>query len=268
MGAPGERPALSKISLDGGRTRGDDIVEGFPAHSLEGNMSGQFPFELARRAMVEQQLRRRGIKDERVLEAMFNVPRHEFVPSSQLEVAYEDRPLPIGQTETISQPYIVAAMTEAARVEPGDKALEVGTGAGYQAAVLAALGARVYTVERNAQLAQAARERLARLGYSGIEVIEGDGSEGYAPAAPYQVILVTAGSPHVPATLIGQLAEGGRMVIPVGDLRHQTLYLITKKDNELSKRVLDPCQFVPLIGKHAWPDPSRVKRDSEGVWKM
>lgn len=229
-------------------------VRVFPAYLAETSMNEAVPFEAGRRAMVEHQLRRRGIKDEQVLDAMLNVPRHEFVPFAHYEAAYEDRPLPIGDTETISQPYIVAAMTEAARVQPGDKALEVGTGAGYQAAVLAYLGAKVYTVERNAALAKSARERLARLGYAGVEVIEGDGSEGYPPAAPYQVILVTAGAPHVPETLVSQLADGGRMVIPVGDLRHQTLYLITRQDHDLSKRVLDPCQFVPLIGKHAWPE--------------
>lgn len=204
--------------------------------------------------MVEEQIRRRGIRDERVLEAMFNVPRHEFVLPGYLEAAYEDRPLPIGGSETISQPYIVAAMTAAARVQSGDKALEVGTGSGYQAAILAYLGAPVYTLERNFQLAESARARLTRLGYANIEVIWGDGTEGYPAAAPYQVILVTAASPHVPQPLLEQLAEGGRMVIPVGDLMHQDLNLIFKHGNELATRLLDPCMFVPLIGKHGWPE--------------
>lgn len=217
-------------------------------------MKEALPFESKRRAMVENQLRRRGIRDERVLEAMFTVPRHEFVPPAYVGAAYDDRPLPIGESETISQPYIVAAMTQAAQVQPGDKALEVGTGAGYQAAILAHLGAKVYTVERNFQLAEATRPRLARLGYRDIEVVWGDGSEGYAPGAPYQVILVTAGAPDVPAILLQQLAEGGRMVIPIGDLRHQDLSVLTKHGNEITKQVLDPCQFVPLIGKHGWPD--------------
>lgn len=211
-------------------------------------------FEAERRAMVEGQLRRRGIRDERLLEAMFRVPRHEFVPPAYLGHAYADRPLPIGESETISQPYIVAVMTEAARVKPGDRALEVGAGAGYQAAILAELGARVYTVERNPRLAQAARERLSRLGYKDIEVICGDGSEGYAAAAPYEVILVTAGAPKVPSTLLDQLSDGGRMVIPIGDLDRQDLCVLARAGSEITQRVLDPCQFVPLIGKHGWPE--------------
>ena len=212
------------------------------------------PFQTERRAMVEHQIRRRGIRDERVLAAMLAVPRHEFVPAAHLGAAYDDRPLPIGETETISQPYIVAAMSAAARILPGDKALEIGTGSGYQAAVLAWLGARVWTVERNAFLVESARERLKRLGYNGVEVILGDGTEGHAEAAPYQAILVTAAAPHVPAPLLDQLDEGGRLVIPVGDLLHQDLELVCRRGGEFSTRLLDPCQFVPLIGKHAWPE--------------
>jgi protein-L-isoaspartate(D-aspartate) O-methyltransferase len=204
--------------------------------------------------MVEYQIRRRGVRDENVLEAMFQVPRHEFVPPAYLASAYDDRPLPIGESETISQPYIVAAMSAAARVQPGDKALEVGTGTGYQAAILAHLGATVYTVERNSQLAESARERLARLGYKTIEVICGDGTEGHPAAAPYQVIVVTAAAPLVPPPLLDQLDDAGRMVIPVGDLLHQDLQLIFKRGGEVATRLLDPCQFVPLIGKHAWPE--------------
>lgn len=212
------------------------------------------PYEAERRAMVEHQIRRRGVRDEKVLEAMERVPRHEFVPAAQLGAAYDDRPLPIGDSETISQPYIVAAMTVAARVEPGDKVLEIGTGSGYQAAILAYLGGRVFTMERNFLLADAARARLARLGYAGIEVIEGDGTEGYPVAAPYQVILVTAASPKVPAPLLDQLDEGGRMVIPVGDLWHQDLQLLFKHQGQVVTRFLDACQFVPLIGRHGWPE--------------
>lgn len=216
------------------------------------------PFESARRAMLEHQLKRRGIQDSRVLDAMFKVPRHTFVPPACVDVAYEDRPLPIGESQTISQPYIVAAMTAAARVEPRDKVLEIGTGSGYQAAILAHLGAKVYSVERNFQLAESARARLAHLGYTEVEVICGDGSEGHPVASPYQVILVTAASPVVPQPLLEQLADGGRMVIPIGDLKHQGLHLITKYLNEVTTRVLDPCQFVPLIGKYAWPE-ERIK---------
>lgn len=217
-------------------------------------MSQATVFEVERRAMVEEQLRRRGIRDERVLEAMLSVPRHEFVPSAYLGMAYDDRPVPIGASQTISQPYIVAAMTEAAQVEPGDTALEVGTGTGYQAGVLAHLGAKVYTIERNARHADAARARLARLGYTGIEVICGDGSEGYPVASPYQVILVTAAAPEVPPTLVSQLADDGRMVIPVGNRYQQTLQLIVKHRKETFTRMLDACQFVLLVGKYGWPE--------------
>lgn len=204
--------------------------------------------------MVDEQLRRRGVRDERVLEALLEVPRHEFVPAALMDRAYDDGPLPIGKTETISQPYIVAAMTEAARIEPGRKALEIGTGSGYQAAILAFLGAQVWSLERNPELASQARERLGRLGYDKVSVISGDGSKGYPAAAPYDAILVTAGAPQVPQVLGEQLAEGGRLLIPVGDLYHQDLYLVTKQGGQFSTRVLDPCQFVPLIGAYGWPE--------------
>jgi protein-L-isoaspartate(D-aspartate) O-methyltransferase len=218
------------------------------------SMTEPLPFEKKRREMIDVQLRRRGLRNERVLEAMFYVPRHEFVPPAYLEASYDDRPLPIGQTETISQPYIVAAMTQAARVEPGEKALEVGTGSGYQAAILAYLGAKVYTVERNPELAELARERLKRLGFNEIKVTCGDGSEGLPAAAPFPIILVTAAAPDVPSALLEQLANGGRLVIPVGNLVHQDLLLIFKHGQQIARRVLDPCQFVPLIGKGGWPE--------------
>jgi len=213
-------------------------------------------FEVRARDMIETQLRRRGIRDERVLEAMLRVPRHEFVPTELVAAAYDDRPLPIGEAETISQPYIVAAMTEAARVSPGHKALEVGAGSGYQAAILAYLGARVYTIDRNSRLAADARERLKRLGYLNVEVFSGDGSEGLPANAPYNVILVTAAAPTVSPVLLGQLADGGRLVVPVGDLYHQDLLLLFKHGGETATRILDPCQFVPLIGKGGWPEKS------------
>jgi protein-L-isoaspartate(D-aspartate) O-methyltransferase len=208
--------------------------------------------------MIEQQLRRRGIREPRVLEAMFRVPRHEFVPAAYVSAAYDDHPLPIGESETISQPYIVAAMTAAADVQSGEKALEIGTGSGYQAAILAHLGATVYTIERNFRLAEEARGRLKRLGYDSVEVIWGDGTEGYPSAAPFQAILVTAASPDVPPPLVEQLDEGGRLVIPVGDRNHQDLKLIFKHGGRLVERYLDPCMFVPLVGKHGWPERERV----------
>jgi protein-L-isoaspartate(D-aspartate) O-methyltransferase len=213
-------------------------------------------FQVRARDMIETQLRRRGIRDERVLEAMLRVPRHEFVPAELVTAAYDDRPLPIGEAETISQPYIVAAMTEAARVSPGDKALEVGTGSGYQAAILAYLGATVYTIERNPRLTVDARERLTRLGYLNVQVFSGDGSEGLPANAPYDVILVTAAAPSVSPVLLGQLADEARLVVPVGDLYHQDLLLLFKHGGEMATRFLDPCQFVPLIGKGGWPERS------------
>ncbi len=217
-------------------------------------------FDAERRAMVEEQIRGRGVRDPRVLDAMLTVPRHEFVPEDHVRAAYEDRPLPIGESETISQPYIVAAMSVAARIQPGDKALEIGTGSGYQAAVLAWLGAKVVTIERNPELADEARARLERLGYKNIEVLCGDGTEGYPPAAPYQAILVTAAAPHVPPALIEQLAEGGRLVIPVGDRQSQFLELIFKHGDSIATRLLDPVQFVPLIGKFGWHERQAVTK--------
>jgi protein-L-isoaspartate(D-aspartate) O-methyltransferase len=204
--------------------------------------------------MVEGQLRARGIRNRRVLEAMASVPRHEFVPLKQAPAAYEDRALPIGEWETISQPYIVALMTEAADVRAGDHVLEIGTGLGYQSAVLAALGARVYTIERNGTLAEEARQKLARLGYGrAVEVITGDGTEGYAAAAPYDAILVTAGAPRIPQALIDQLADGGRLVIPIGSREVQQLHLLLRRGEEFTDKTLEAVQFVPLVGKQGWP---------------
>jgi protein-L-isoaspartate(D-aspartate) O-methyltransferase len=211
-------------------------------------------FETERRAMIEWQLRRRGIHDERVLKAMFEVPRHEFVPVECIGEAYEDRPIAIGEGQTISQPYIVAAMTMAALPEPGDRVLEIGTGSGYQAAILAHLGAEVISMERNPCLAESAQARLSRLGYPSVKVIPDDGTMGCPAGAPYAAILVTAAAPAVPQVLISQLAEGGRLVIPVGTLQLQTLQVISKYADKLWVRELDPCQFVPLVGKQAWPE--------------
>jgi protein-L-isoaspartate(D-aspartate) O-methyltransferase len=219
------------------------------------SMTMLHPFDIRAGDMVETQLRRRGIRDERVMEAMRVVPRHEFVCAGLINVAYDDRPLPIGEHETISQPYIVAATTEAAGVAAGAKALEIGVGCGYQAAILAHLGATVYATEINPRLANEARERLARLGYKHVEVWAGDGSEGLAAYAPYDVVIVSAATPSVSPLLINQLAEGGRLVAPVGYLRHQELLLLSKRAGQITTRALGPCQFVPLVGKGGWPQP-------------
>ncbi len=209
-------------------------------------------FEMRARYMVETQLRRRGIHDERVLKAMQQVPRHEFVPPELVDAAYDDRPLLIGERETISQPYMVAAITQAAHVALGNKALEIGGGSGYQAAILAHLGATVYTVEINPRLAEEARERLQRLGYTNVEVITGDGSEGLPAHAPYDVIIVSAAAPTISPILLGQLAEGGRLAAPVGNREQQELLLMSKQVGRITIRRLDPCQFVPLLGKGGW----------------
>ena len=209
--------------------------------------------------MVSRQLRGRGIRDPRVLQAMLEVPRHEFVASEFRHQAYDDRPLPIGASQTISQPYMVAIMTESLDLQGHEKVLEIGTGSGYQAAVLARLAARVYTIERERELVETARGILGRLAEAGLlelsrlELIEGDGTEGYAAAAPYDGILVAAAAPSVPRALEEQLAEGGRLVIPVGNLDYQQLRLIRRVSGQLAASVVNECRFVPLVGRHGWP---------------
>lgn len=211
--------------------------------------------ERLRAEMVEKQLRRRGIRDRRVLEAMVKVPRHEFLPEAWASDAYADEPLPIGAGQTMSQPYMVAAMAEALELKGTEHVLEVGAGSGYHAAVLAELAAEVFTIEREPELVELARRNLARLGYSRITVIEGDGSLGYPPAAPYQAISVAAGAPSVPSRLLEQLEENaGRLVIPVGSLDDQELRLIRKFSDGIQTRVVNYCRFVPLRGVMAWRD--------------
>jgi len=210
-------------------------------------------WERLREEMVEKQLRRRGIRDSAVLEAMRRVPRHEFVPGSAATQAYSDEPLPIGAGQTISQPYMVAAMAEALHLNHCERVLEIGAGCGYHAAVLAELAAEVFTIEREPELVRMARENLSRQGYSRVAVIEGDGSLGYPEAAPYQAISVAAGAPDVPARLLEQLEENtGRLVIPVGSLDDQELRLIHKFTDGLQTRVVNYCRFVPLRGALAW----------------
>jgi len=198
------------------------------------------------------ELRALGIRDERVLSAMARVPRHLFVPPELVPYAYEDRPLPIGAGQTISQPYIVALSTQALELSPQDRVLEIGTGSGYQAAVLAELAGEVYTVERLPELSQAARERLERLGYRNLHFRVGDGTKGWPDEAPFDAILVTAAAPKVPQSLVEQLAEGGRLVIPIGGRESQDLWLMRRRTRRLEKVYLCPCTFVPLIGEEGW----------------
>jgi len=206
--------------------------------------------------MIEKQLRRRGITDGAVLAAMMGVPRHEFVPEELRSKAYEDLPLPIGGGQTISQPYIVAAMTAALRLQPSDRVLEIGTGCGYQAAVLSCLAKEVFTIERRAELASSASAGLARLGYANAHVHCGDGTLGLSELAPFDAILVAAAAPAVPKPLLAQLAEGGRMILPVGDAEHQELQLIEKHGDAFPTKMLEGCRFVPLVGYHGWQEPS------------
>jgi protein-L-isoaspartate(D-aspartate) O-methyltransferase len=202
--------------------------------------------------MVERQLAARGITDSRVLAAMERVPREAFVPPELAEYAYDDSPLPIGEGQTISQPYIVALMAEAAHIGPGARVLEVGTGSGYAAAVLAELAASVVSIERHAALAEKARAALMELGYGNVEVIEGDGSRGVPERAPYDAILVAAGAPAPPDSLKRQLAEGGRLVIPINVDSHQELRVITRRGDSYEEEDLGAVRFVPLLGEEGW----------------
>jgi protein-L-isoaspartate(D-aspartate) O-methyltransferase len=207
-----------------------------------------------RERMVATQIEARGITDPFVLDAMRSVPRERFVPASLAECAYDDGPLPIGEGQTISQPYIVAVMTQAARIKPGERVLEIGTGSGYGAAVLSRVAAEVYTVERIGALAETARRRLSDLGYANVHVLEGDGSLGWAEHAPYDAILVTAGAPRVPKTLLGQLVIGGRLIMPVGSSYGQRLVRVTRTDtHEYDHENLEAVAFVPLIGAEGLP---------------
>lgn len=211
---------------------------------------------IARTRMVDEQLSSRNIRDPRVLAAMRNVPRHAFVPKSMEDEAYEDRPLPIGQGQTISQPYIVALMAELLQISPDAHVLEIGTGSGYSAAVLGELGKDVVTIERHAQLAARARENLANLGVKHIHVIIADGTLGWPAGAPYDAICVTASGPVVPPELLDQLAVGGRLVIPVGeDVASQNLSLIERTGpDSFVETTICPVRFVPLVGARGWSD--------------
>jgi protein-L-isoaspartate(D-aspartate) O-methyltransferase len=199
--------------------------------------------------MVTEQLQARGISDQRVLAAMNKVPREEFVPPDSRAASYADGPLPIGQGQTISQPYIVAFMTEKLRPKPSDRILEVGTGSGYQAAVLAGLVADVYTIEIIEPLAKTAEATLQRLGYKNVHVKVGDGYKGWPDYAPFDAIIVTCAPDHVPKQLTDQLKDGGRMIIPVGNRFAQELYFLEKKNGQLKESAVLPVRFVPMIGE-------------------
>jgi protein-L-isoaspartate(D-aspartate) O-methyltransferase len=205
-----------------------------------------------RRLMVETQIRKRGISSAGVLEAMGAVPRHEFVPPQFRSDAYADKPLPIGEGQAISQPYVVAAMTEALDLKGSERVLEIGTGSGYQAAVLSRLVNQVLTVESHTSLALAAQERLTNLGYANVHVHNGDGSAGFADAAPYDAILVTAGAPAIPEIFARQLRDAGRVVIPVGNRENQELVRAQLENGELKPTVLFNCKFVLLLGRYGW----------------
>jgi len=210
-------------------------------------------FAVARRRMVEAQIKSRGINDPLVIEAMQKVPRHLFVEEALRSQAYGDHPLPIGERQTISQPFMVAFMTQALGLKGGEKVLEIGTGSGYQVAILAQIGGQVFTVERIPDLARRARKNLDSIGCSKVNIRVSDGTEGWKDQAPFDAILVAAGGPRIPEELKHQLSPGGRMVIPVGAREIQTLKRITRKgqDDFLEEDLLD-CRFVPLIGERGW----------------
>jgi len=209
---------------------------------------------LSRERMVKNQLIARGIKDERVLQVMGKIPRHLFIEDALYGEAYNDHPVPIGERQTISQPYIVALMTEALELKGSENALEIGTGSGYQTAILAGLCSRVYTIERIKSLLGNARKLLSQLGYDNILFKTFDGTLGWKEYAPFDAIMVTAGAPSLPTPLMDQLADDGRMIIPVGDRYSQELIKVIRKGKSLEQESLGGCRFVNLIGVHGWSD--------------
>jgi protein-L-isoaspartate(D-aspartate) O-methyltransferase len=218
---------------------------------MSGN--GTQPFATERFSMVENQLRQRGIRDERLLAAMGRVPRHEFVGRQNWNEAYADHPIPIAEKQTTSQPYMIAAMVQAAQIKPEDRVLEIGAGSGYQTALLAELARQVFAVERYASLAETAQKILERLGYRNAKIVTGDGSMGLPEAAPFDAIIVSAAAPRIPQSLVDQLAVGGRLLIPTGDAEQQVLQLIQRNaDGTTSVRALEGCRFVPLIGEQGF----------------
>lgn len=205
-----------------------------------------------RKIMVDDQLKARGIKNEKVLETFYKVARHEFIPEDLRDSSYADFPVPIGSSQTISQPYIVALMTECLALSGKERVLEIGTGSGYQTAILAELALQVYSIERFPGLSRAARETLDRLGYANIHLREGDGTLGWPEEAPFERIIVTAASPRIPLPLTEQLADNGKLVIPLGESFGQMLTLVEKNATRLQTTNICGCVFVPLVGKHGY----------------
>ncbi|MCZ7575452.1 MAG: protein-L-isoaspartate(D-aspartate) O-methyltransferase [Ardenticatenaceae bacterium] len=219
-----------------------------------------------RQRLVMHRLWCRGVRDRRVLAAMASVPRHRFVPEPFQWEAYRDRPLPIGCRQTISQPFVVALMTEALALRPGDRVLEIGTGSGYQTAILSRLAAEIYSIERYSWLAERAYRVLGELSYANVFLRVGDGSLGWVERAPFDAILVTAAAPGVPPPLLEQLALGGRMVVPVGERRAQQLVrLVRGADGQLTRQVLEAVRFVPLIGSFGWSGSEESGTHTKGV---
>lgn len=217
---------------------------------FENSISDPYPGE--RQAMIENQLRRRGIHDPRVLEAMLRVPRHEFVPETYRSQAYEDHPIPIGEEQTISQPFIVALSLQALSLNGSERVLEVGTGSGYQTALLASLAASVFSMERHRSLAMTAQSTLTRLQYYNVHLAVGDGTQGWPEHAPYQAMLISAAAPAVPQSLLTQLSNRGKMVIPVGPPHAQQLQLVVKSDADYLTQNIEGCRFVPLVGAEGY----------------
>lgn len=212
--------------------------------------------------MIEY-LESQGIQDELVLNAMSQIPRHQFIKEELWDEAYANQPLPINEDQTISQPYIVALMTESLTLTRSDRVLEIGTGSGYQTAVLAELASEVYTIERFAMLSEGAQEKLISSGYSNIHFKIGDGTEGWGENGPYDAIIATGATPEVPESLINQLKDGGQMVIPVGNRQVQKLLLVKKQDGNVKKSELCYCVFLPLIGKEGWSAEERAPLSNE-----
>jgi protein-L-isoaspartate(D-aspartate) O-methyltransferase len=228
-------------------------------------MPSQPDYEMLRERMVRDQLEARGIDDPRVLEAMRYVPRHRFVPEQEQALAYEDGPLPIGNNQTISQPYIVALMTQMLEVTIDDVVLEVGTGSGYQTAVLSRLARLVYSLERYPDLGAQASALLSDLGCHNVEVYIGDGSQGLPDMAPFDVIIVTAAAPAIPGPLRSQMANGGRLILPIGDRNQQFLQRVRRTGDSWKVESLIPVMFVPLYGRHGFPPPDNPQPEDDDL---